>query len=928
MAKVGHDKRLNYYQQTSDEVIAELQSHRYGLTNPEAQRRLEQNGGNLLPYTIPHSPFQDLLNQTKSWGFAVLIIGVGLSLWQQNNTMTLLFLGLALIVLLVGAWREHHVGVLLHNLDKLLPRRTTVRRNGVDSVVDAHTVVVGDLVVLSPGLIVPADLRLVEAEELLVDDSVLHGDHAHAHKFIHSLLSTTPLGKRHNMAFAGTTVLSGSGVGVVVATGAQTEVGRILSLAQAAGQKQSVFADLLARYSGRVGLLLIMLTIFLAIVGAAADISLHLSQTFALTLAAALAPVGALLSVSLIFATSSNRARRSGVRFQAPSAIDRLGKTDIALLDDLDFITGPSLTVQQLLIGKQLHEVTGQGYGPEGHILGRTKKPMGQKTLQDMRLLFEAAVLSTSAKLLPPDADQTEWHVTGTGTDGALVTLATKAGMDVQIVRSKHELLRRFPFDHHRRLGSTVYNYDHRLMAFVHGEATAVLQQTTHIWDGGHTRKLAAADSSRFNEFIAAQAELGNQVVALAYRKFAAKQQVEDLDAQSAEQALTLLGLVAIGRSPKLEVVEAVQSLLHDRVACSLLTDQPPTVAHALAKQLGFANTSLVDTSALAQLDDAQVFELLSKGDVVFINLTSEERLRLVAVAQRSGHSVLMTGRSLRDTPALHHAAVSVADVNAPSYVRDEADVVLLKGSLHDLTRSLNRSRHLITNLTNVLQGAFTDNLALVLLTLLGIGLYLSQHIPLALTPLTALALVALLQPLLASSLDTDTLDTKPAATSLDNIGSRVFLALIAALLAITSFLFFFARASLSPSYIDNGSELYLQATTVSLASLALFQWINLLFIRANHTRSLTSPKLWRNHNVLWTLGISVLVLGNVIYNPVLQDILGTKALTAGDWLSILAIALVYAAIRWFVRSERKHTRRAIIALHQEVHGPNSAPKI
>jgi magnesium-transporting ATPase (P-type) len=119
-----------------------------------------------------------------------------------------------------------------------------------------------------------------------------------------------------------------------------------------------------------------------------------------------------------------------------------------------------------------------------------------------------------------------------------------------------------------------------------------------------------------------------------------------------------------------------------------------------------------------------------------------------------------------------------------------------------------------------------------------------------------------------------------------------------------------------------------LQAATVSLVSLALFQWINLLFVRANHTQSLMSPKLWQNRNVLWTLGISALVLGNIVYNPLAQDLLETKGLSVGDWLSIAAITLVYAAIRWFVRSERRHSRRSIIELHQTIHGPDAAPKI
>jgi Ca2+-transporting ATPase len=890
MATVGHDKRLNYYQQTGDEVIAELRSHRYGLTNPEAQRRLAQNGGNILPYGVTHSPIQDMADQTKTWGVVVLLIGFGLSLWQQNGKLALTFLSLVAVVTAVGAWRERHIGALLHNLDSLLPRTATVRRNGVDAIIDTQLLVVGDMVVLDPGMRVAADLRLIEAAGLLVDDSNLHSGHAHDYKFTHALPAAVPLNKRHNLAFASTLVIGGSGVGVVVATGAQTEIGRLLSLVQATRPKSSLFQTRLGRQSPRITFALAVFALLLIIAATGYDLPLRLSQTFALTFVAALAPVGVLLSMSTMLATSSNRARRSGVRFQSPSSIDHLGKTDVALIDDFDFVVNATPTTQQVIIGKQTYVVTGEGYNPDGNILGRTHKPLGKKSIQDLSLFFEATVLSNQTRLLPPDADNHDWHITGNSDDGALVALAARAGYQAQEIRSNLHLIRHFPYDHSRKLSSSLYEYDHRLMAFVQGDAVALLPITTQLWEAGHTRKLTAADNTRLTDYIETQIANGNHVVALAYRKFVAKQQADTLGVQDTEQALTLLGLVTIGRPLQSEVSQATQTMLHDAVACSLLTDHSPAVASALIRQLGLGDPEVIDSMRLGQLADSQLLEALSRGGVVFNHLTTEDRLRLVDIAQRSGHNVLITGRSLRDTPAMHHATVSLASASAPLFVRDEADAILLNGNLHDLTRSLNRSRHFITNAGNVLQAAFTDNLALILLTLIGFGLYVSQHIPLALTPLMILAFISLLQPLLASSLDADTLDTRPSFTSLDSLGSRVFLALVAALLTLVNFLFF--------------------------------------FVRANHTRSLTSPKLWQNRNILWALGISLLIMINVVYNPLLQPFLGTQPLGVADWLSIFSIALFYGGIRWFVRTERRHNRRAIIELHQDVHGVGAGPKI
>lgn len=920
--------KTNYYQQSAEQTIAELRSHRYGLTNPEANRRLQQNGGNLLPYGPPHTPAHDLFAQASTWGFAVLIIGIGLSLWQQDAKLALLFMILAVLVTFAGAWRERHVGALLHNLDALLPRKATVRRNDIDKVIDAHELVVGDILLIEPGTDVAADVRLIEAKSLLIDDSVLHSGHALARKFSHVLTTLTPLNKRHNLAFTGTTVVSGAGVGVVVATGAQTELGRLLGLSRATTPKQSLFQSRLARQSTYVGFVITALAVGLISIGLISDVSLRLSQTWALALAAALAPIGILISTSVVFATSSNRAKRDGLRFQAPSAIDRLGKTDVALLDDLDFLVRPVPLARQFLVGKQIYSISGVGYDPNGSVFGRGKKPISPETVKDLRLFFEAAILSSQAKLLPPDGDQPDWHVIGASNAGALVTLAAKAGYQSDDIRAKHHLLQQFPYDHSRKISSSLYEYDHRLMAFVHGRAESVLAQTKQIWDGGHTRTCTVADKKRLGDYLVQQATLGNHVVALAYRTFTAKQKTDTIEVTDTEQNLTLLGFVAIGRPIKLEVPEAIHTLLRDGVATSIFTDHTPEIASIIAKQIGLGKTVTISNPDLSQLDDNQLFEQLSLGGTVFSHITAENRLRIVDVMQRAGRCVLITGRSLRDVPAMHHAAVSLATSSAHSYVRDEADIILATGNLRTLTRGLNRSRHIVTNTANIIQGAFTDNLALVLLVLASIGLYASQHIPLALPPIMILALLALLQPLLASSLDTDALDSRPSTTALDSIGSRVFLGLIAALLGITSFLFFFVRNGLSPDYIDYASNLYLQAATVTLASLTVFSWINILFIRANHTRNLSSPKLWQNHNIFWALGISLLLLGNIVYNPVLQNVFDTRALNINDWLSIITISMLYAGIRWIVRTERKRSRRAVVELHQNIHGPNSALKI
>ena len=220
--QVGQDKRLNYYQLPVDMVLAELQSHRYGLTNPEAARRLAEHGSNLLP-SEPTSPLRQLFEPLQNWLVGLSLIGIGLAWWSGASGLAVTLAFVTGLVAVLTSWREHRPNALLYNADKLLPAKVTVRRNNSEHVIDREQLVVGDIVILRAGEHVPADLRLLETTDLLLDTQALLRSHNQA-AYNHATPSPLPLQRRHNIALAGCQVRGGSGSGIVTATGAQTEL--------------------------------------------------------------------------------------------------------------------------------------------------------------------------------------------------------------------------------------------------------------------------------------------------------------------------------------------------------------------------------------------------------------------------------------------------------------------------------------------------------------------------------------------------------------------------------------------------------------------------------------------------------------------------------------------------------------------------------
>ncbi len=924
-SKVGTDKRLNYYLESGDTVVAQLNSHREGLTNPEAARRLDQNGYHSLAALPSTTPVTAFVHHALSWQSVSLLIATALVWHAYGGNAGIVVVLFWLAVITANTWREQNHTSLAYHLDQLLPNKAVVMRSSVESVVDSQTLVVGDVISLQHGDVVPADVRLISERHFTTDDHALTGSHHISHKYVHALDHEVPLSQRHNLALAGTTVTSGNARGIVIATGLHTEIGRIASLAYSTPSHWSMAELALQRHSHRWLVGLIGLT--------AAGYAMHwggvlpgnVTETLLAVIAVAASLGGFSFASAWLLQRTRKQAARHGAQLSSASAASDLAAVDTLLLDEDGFVLDGEQSILEIHIGKQSYSVSGDSYEPHGTLMRSTGRSVGKKSLGDLKLFFEAAAFTSRASLLAPDAEHSRWHVAGPHDDGLLLALAHKVGVDSTELHQRSPEHSHYKYDHSRRLTSAIHQYDHRTMVFVRGNADTVLERSTRLWDGGHTRQLSKAERARLTTYHETHAANGDHVVALAYRALTGKG-ASTLPMHDAEQDLTLLGLVVINHSMHSEVTKQLAALTNAGMQVSLLSNRSAAQVRACAAQAGISVETVVTGEQLAHMADSQLAELLDQG-VALVHVSPEQRLHIVDVAQDSRQHVAISGSGLQSIPALRHAQVGIVDVRAIAAVREEAGLVLDDNDLGAISNAIDSSRSYVRALRTALMVSLTDSAALAWLTLTSAGLYILWHTPIAVMPLLSVALLVLASSSLASLVSTRRRSRRPAGDAASFRGISVALTsytgkgLLAAFFAILAFYGYFGQQQLSPTYIPTIGSFGLSATTIAFVSLVGIQLINVWFDRNTVHRQ-------GNRRLVPWLTVCVVLTLLVVYLPVANDVFNSRPINAVGWLLTLSATAGYALMRWAIQHEHRHSRHAIIELHHEVHGHGSSAKV
>lgn len=877
--------RSPWHALSEQDVLQLLDAGEDGLLQSHVAQRLQTYGANRLPEAPRRSIWLRFLLQFHNILIYVLLGAAGVTGLLGHWVDTVVILAVVLVNALIGVLQEGKAEKAMDAIRKMLAPRAVVLRDGQRQSVAGESLVPGDLVLLEAGDKVPADLRLLAAYGLQVQEAILTGESVAVDKRVGAVDEDASLGDRQCLAYSGTTVTSGQGRGVVVATGGHTEIGRISGLLSGVETLTTPLVEQMAVFAK-------WLTLFILSVAGSILAFGHfvLQQPFTelfmavVGLSVAAIPEGlpAVLTITLAVGVQA-MARRNAIVRRLP-AIETLGSVTVICSDKTGTLTRNEMSVSTVVTTDCSFRVDGLGYAPTGAMLDAQGEAVTD--LQRLQPVGLAAALCNDAELHNREGI---WQVEGDPMEGALLAMAERMGVVVSEVKAQWRRSDVIPFDAKHRFMATL-NHDHegRAMLFVKGAPEVVLQMCG-AEHADSKKTFSPADWHERGEAIAAQ---GQRVLALAYREMPSDQTLLTFD--DVEQGLQMLALVGLMDPPREESIPAIAECASAGIRVKMITGDHAATAAAIGRQLGLQNSDRLLTGAdIDKLSDAELAHKVVDTDI-YARTSPEHKLRLVMALQSLGMTVAMTGDGVNDAPALKRADAGIAMGQKGSEAAKEAsELVLADDNFVSITAAVREGRTVYDNIRKVISWTLPTNAGeastIILALLLGMAL--------PITPVQILWVNMITAVTLGIALAFEPTELKTMRRPPRRRNEPLLSASLVWHIVLVATLFLAGVFGVYTYAIERGYSIEL-ARTLAMNTLVVMEIFHLLFIRNMHALSLSWAML-RGTRAIW-LAVAVVALGQVAitYVPVLQRVFETAPVSALDAVMMLGIgALLFVIV-------------------------------
>ncbi len=859
-----------------EEVLAHLGSSGQGLAGDEAARRLSLHGPNRLTPPPRVSALRRFLRQFANALIAILIPAALVMALLGEYADAAVVLAVVLINALIGHVQEGKAEQALDAIRDMLSPQAAVLRAGERQTVPAESLVPGDVVVLAAGDKVPADLRLLEAKGLEVQESALTGESVASPKASHPAAPSAALGDRHSVAFSGTLVTRGAGLGVVAATGDATELGRIGRLLAGTDNGETpLMAQVgsFGRWLTAAILVLGGLTFAVGVLFRGYTATEMFQAAVGLAVAAIPEGLPAILTVTLAIGVT-RMARRKAIIRHMPT-VETLGAVSIICTDKTGTLTRNEMTVRTALAGTAMWRAEGVGYAPEG-ALALAEGDGSPALLAD---LARAGLLCNDAQLVKVDGD---WTVQGDPVDGALLAFAGKAGLPLADGGTGHGRLDAVPFESDRAFMATLNRPPGGAStAYVKGAPEAILARAALE---EHPDGLRPLDHAAWTARVERLAAEGQRVLAVAYKPMDA---AEVLEVRDLDGGLVLLGLVGLIDPPREEARRAVGQCAAAGIAVKMITGDHGRTAKAIAESVGIRG-GVVTGAELDALDDDGLARA-ARDNAVFARATPEHKIRLVDALRRDGGIIAMTGDGVNDAPALKAADVGVAmGAKGTEVAKEAADMVLADDNFATIVHAVEEGRTVFDNLrkalTYVLPTSFGQAGTIVLAVLAGTLLPVT---PLQVLWVNLVTAVTLSLTIAFDPADPGLMARPPRPPRVPLLSGFLVwrIGFVTGLMVAGCALVFFQA-------LADGRPVE-QARTLVVNALVLFEAAYLFNCRSLLASAFRRDTLAGNRLTLAAVALVLALQLAFTYAPPLQAVFGTMGTPAGDWLALAGLAVV-----------------------------------
>jgi len=869
--------------QDAASVIADLASSPRGLSSADAEGRLRRHGPNAIPSSTRRHPFVRFLAQFNNALIFFLLAGAAAAVGLGHFIDAGVILAVVIVNAVVGFLQEGKAEDALAAIRNMIAPQANVLRDGMRISIPLAALVPGDVVLIEAGDRVPAELRLLRARSLRIDEAILTGESVAASKQTEPVQANAPLGDRRSVAFSGTLVAAGQGTGIVFATGLNTEIGRISELLGSVEELTTPLLRQINQFGQRFTRFALAgaAILFVFAVGLR-GFSWDEALMAVVALAVSLVPEGLPAVITITLAIGVQRmATRNAVIRRLP-AVETLGATSVICSDKTGTLTRNEMTVRRIVTPGQSIFVEGAGYNPGEHRLFQesgARSPEGHATSLS---LIRAGLLCNDARLRD---NGTEWRVEGDPMEGALVTLAMKAAFDPENERAEWPRLDEIPFDAEHRFMATLHKMslaEHVVLVKGAPETLLTMCSRQESLEGP-----TALDLAFWSDRIAEAAAQGERVLGFAMRHM--PESSVSIDFSDVRSGLTFLGIVGFIDPPRDEAIRAIAECSSAGIGVRMITGDHAATAKAIARQLGLGDDPTVLTGHELDQLSGEAFAKSVRNTVVFARTSPEHKLRIVQALQAEGRVVAMTGDGVNDAPSLKQADVGIAmGVKGTEAAKEASEIVLMDDNFASIVAAVHEGRTVHDNIRKVVGWTLPTNGGEAMTVI--VAILFSFAMPM--TPVQILWVNLILAATLGLALAFEPSEPGVMRRAPRRPDAPLLTPFILWRVVIVSLLF--AGISLGVFFwtLKQGRDLD-TARTMVVNTLVVLEIFYLFSVRYLHMTSFTFTGVQGTPAVL--IALAVVVVGQLAftYLPVMNAVFASRPLTMADGALIIALGAV-----------------------------------
>lgn len=873
---------MNAYQETVSQVEKQFHTNsKKGLTEREVQERLKQCGPNLLPEGKRDTWTLLFLSQFQNPLIYILLVAAVIIFFIGEHRLDAFIIsGVLFFNAIIGMIQEGRTSNIMASLRRFITTKSVVIRDGQHQIIADEDLVPGDIIVLKEGERVPADARIVQEMRLQVDEAILTGESKPIYKTVEPFSADMPIANQTNMVFRGTSVLSGSGTAIVVATGSETEIGQLHRTIEEIDTDIPLKKEL-NRLSYMILGFILLMCVGLLVIGLLFGRPFQELAVMLTALFICVIPEGLPVVLTLVLVTGAYRMARQNVLVKNLQGVEALGRTDVIVIDKTGTLTRNEMMVTQVITKACTYTVSGEGYFPDGQVYenGKVADLSTHPELEQMGIaaeLLNSTEVSFNKKLRLFD-------IKGDPTELALSLFAQKMGIKEEELESRYQLQYEIPFDSKRKYHAAFFKHDGKCLVYLIGAPEVIFAR--------------AADVSDFckkgvEEFL----KEGLRTVAIAYKQCdvsvipSGGSQEEQLGAFEAliADGLTVLGLCGIQDSIRKEVAGVIEQARKVGMHIIMATGDHKDTALYVAKKVGIfkEGDEVITGQEFAKMPDDELLKHLNRI-TVFARVDPKDKVRIINLLHKQRKLVAMTGDGVNDVPSLLAADLGIAmGAIGTEVTKQAADLVLLDDSFANIISAIEQGRHIFYTIRRVVLYFFATNLGEILIVLIA----LLTNLPL---PLTAAQILWLnfvtdgfldvglsMEPQESDLLQAEWLKQKVRLVDASLLIKTIYFAIP---MGLASFAIFSWAYDGTPATIP-------YARTMTLIAMAMFQWFNAWNCRSEQ-KSIFTIGLFSNKWLIAATAFVLLLQFAIVYIPFMQYIFKTVPLSVSDWAIILAVS-------------------------------------